>query len=814
MDNIDPELLKNINALEKEITSSIKARVAQLAIEKHSRELIKDAIEDNNKTLVETLAQHNEVTKKLTDQTELLKDLDKSLKKNIINQKEYNELCALANVDLDESIGKYKEIVSNSKELLKIKEQINTAVRDNILSEKQASLLLKDQSKSAEEINDSFVKMKEQNAAMGKMLASSIDVFKPIIKDTGDLSSLFGIVSGQGSEIFGKIGKSGLSMTDMVTSADSFGKGLDVAKNHLGDIAVRGSIAVQLWSFIVEQTWKWYQHTAEVNKQMLDIGANLGHVGEYSTAFEGSILNISHDLDILPDTIRKTALGLAQAGFAADEIVGTLGDIHALSTLWSEATPEKQIKLMSDYIKEFGMNGQDAHKTMVNLFTTAQELKKDLPNLNISRFVDQTHEVALAMRKYGLEASDAIALTSTLGKMKVDQARMSELAQQMGAIGLESPAVSAYLAMTKIMPKLEKEKVALTEAEGTEKFEKLGGQGRLDEVERLIKVGQTPVGAMGLMYGTKGQEGMELKMGWMEQMVSTALGGRKGGFAKMEPEEIAGALVGIEMPGIGKMSIAMAESFGKGIKELTDKDIPIKEAIKQTYEKQATQAEEQAGLQAKQYEYAAQTADHTKTTSERMGALLGETGAYWREHLGFLKKETPQAQKDREKKDVDIAVERIKGMVSRGETLTEESMTTSGVAKDIQPKAKAAYESLPEVKKQKETTEQQKQASEFIEKEMGPMEEFRASREKAYKGLEAGFKKSGGGIDEKEKEILEKFDYQTEAKLGSMMDKLMTPLLAKLDSLKVDATFAFDPATNMWSAKVDDTVKKVMGSGT
>ena len=257
MDNIDPELLKNINALEKEITSSIKARVAQLAIEKHSRELIKDAIEDNNKTLVETLAQHNEVTKKLTDQTELLKDLDKSLKKNIINQKEYNELCALANVDLDESIGKYKEIVSNSKELLKIKEQINTAVRDNILSEKQASLLLKDQSKSAEEINDSFVKMKEQNAAMGKMLASSIDVFKPIIKDTGDLSSLFGIVSGQGSEIFGKIGKSGLSMTDMVTSADSFGKGLDVAKNHLGDIAVRGSIAVQLWSFIVEQTWKW-----------------------------------------------------------------------------------------------------------------------------------------------------------------------------------------------------------------------------------------------------------------------------------------------------------------------------------------------------------------------------------------------------------------------------------------------------------------------------------------------------------------------------------------------------------------------------
>ena len=320
-------------------------------------------------------------------------------------------------------------------------------------------------------------------------------------------------------------------------------------------------------------TVEWYNHTASVNRELYDIGANLGEATKSAGDFEDKIRKTADSFNVTHDAVRATVNGMAAIGMHSGDISETMDDIHSMTAQWSEMTPEKQLSLMSDYMKQFGMNGKDAWSTMFNLVESSKALKDIMPNLDIKRFVDQTHDVAISMRQYGLETQDAIALTSTLARLGVEQARIPELAKTMGGIGLGSPETAAYMAQQQLMPRMREEHETLqnlgvrsTPAEQT----------RMEDLARRRGIAaEGAIGQIGVMVTATPAERMEAQMGHLEKMLGAA-------HVKMSDpvEKIVGALVGLDLPGIGKMGVQQAEELGGALRELTTKGVSSDKELK------------------------------------------------------------------------------------------------------------------------------------------------------------------------------------------------------------------------------------------
>lgn len=412
---------------------------------------------------------------------------------------------------------------------------------------------------------------------------------------------------------------------------------------NLTGISLPGLSIAQWIGKAANTTVDWYNHTAVVNREFYDMEANLGNIGKLSYEFESNIRGVSQALLMPIDDVRELGTGLAAIGFTVNELVDGITDVASLTTLWSEVTPEKQMSMMSDYIKEFGMNGREASDMMLTLYNTANNLKDVMPKLDIKAFVDQTHEVAMEMRQYGLEAQDAIALTSTLVKLGVDQARVGELAKAVGGAGMGGAATVAYMA---------------TQAPGAG--------------EAMREGGITQVMGEFLLDSDKR---LAAQTAFLDEMVQKATGtaglvGEKEGGAKLS--QIVGALSQLDLPGIGKMTVVQAEAFGKAVKEiqLTKPGMSLRDAVaaglKET-EKELAGARELA----KENAAAAQkTADNTKTVADKFNIGWGAIGSQLREGLfGPSEEVLPEGsitKKQRQKLIADAA-EKQKGFIEERE---------------------------------------------------------------------------------------------------------------------------------------------------
>ena len=396
-----------------------------------------------------------------------------------------------------------------------------------------------------------------------------------------------------------------------------------VSKNLLG-ISMPALTVNGLLKAAVGTTIDWYNHTFEINRQMYDINAALGEAGTKGVEFEGIISDTALAFHAQFDEVRNVADGLADIGMNGDDIKDTLDDVFALTRNWSDVTPEKQMSLMSDYMKEFGMNGKEAWATMNSLYVTSQDLRKDLPNLDIQKFVDQTQSVALSMRKYGLETQDAIAMTSTLARLGVEQARIPEIAERMGAIGLQQAPETAFMAQRFLMPAYQKELGGLRKGrEGREgpKTE------REVELERLIGIMNSGViGMIGVMETASGPDRVKAQMGMFESMLGTV------GVALSDPiEKIVGGLTAVDLPGIGKMNIQSAKEFAEAAKAIQEeKGITIVDALKESYvktvESEEAKAKEAAKQRDAQIESAKKVSDATIKTADKLAIISEDVG--------------------------------------------------------------------------------------------------------------------------------------------------------------------------------------------
>ncbi len=398
----------------------------------------------------------------------------------------------------------------------------------------------------------------------------------------------------------------------------------NVSKNLLG-ISMPALTIGGLLKAAVSTTIEWYNHTFEINRQMYDINAALGEAGTKGVEFEGIISDTALAFHAQFNEVRNVADGLADIGMNGDDIKDTLDDVFALTRNWSDVTPEKQMSLMSDYMKEFGMNGKEAWATMNSLYQTSQDLRKDLPNLDIQKFVDQTQSVAISMRKYGLETQDAIAMTSTLARLGVEQARIPEIAERMGGIGLQQAPETAFMAQRFLKPAYQQELAGL-------KAGRAGKEGpkteREVELGRLIGIMNSGViGMIGVMETASGPDRVKAQMGMFETMLGTV------GVTLSDPiEKIVGGLTAVDLPGIGKMNIQAAKEFAKAAKASTEgpEGLSITESLKAQYvktveieEAKAKKAEEQ---RATQIEKAKEVSTATIKTADKMAIIQEDVG--------------------------------------------------------------------------------------------------------------------------------------------------------------------------------------------
>ena len=397
----------------------------------------------------------------------------------------------------------------------------------------------------------------------------------------------------------------------------------NVSKNLLG-ISIPALTINGLLKAAVGTTIDWYNHTFDINRKMYDINAALGEAGTKGVEFEGIISDTALAFHAQFDEVRNVADGLADIGMNGADIKDTLDDVFALTRNWSDVTPEKQMSLMSDYMKEFGMNGKEAWATMNSLYVTSQDLRKDLPNLDIQKFVDQTQSVALSMRKYGLEAQDAIAITSTLARLGVEQARIPEIAERMGGIGLQQAPETAFMAQKFLRPAYQQELSGLRAGRAGKEGPKTEREG---ELERLIGVMNSGViGMIGVMETASGPDRIKAQMGMFETMLGTV------GVTLSDPmEKIVGGLTAVDLPGIGKMNIQSAKEFAEAAKAIKEeKGITLVDALKESYVKTVESGEAKAKEAAKQrdeqIESAKKVADATITTADKMAIMQEDVG--------------------------------------------------------------------------------------------------------------------------------------------------------------------------------------------
>lgn len=461
-----------------------------------------------------------------------------------------------------------KKGLNAMEQFKKIKKELDEDLRSNPLS-------------ITESISAKMKEIEEQIKKVGKVTDDNIEKVKEL---TGEFESL---------------AKTKSALEGLEKVIRGIGAALGIALPQLK--------ALEIVMFIAKATFEWSENSAKVNKQLYDIGANLGYMGDkatevYAITAKGTE-SLAWQFKVSNEEVRNTIGGLTQIGFGMGNIEESTGKVLALSKLWSEYTPQEQTKIMSRYMKEFGMEGEQAQNVMIGIVNLANELKGIMPKLDIKEFASQVQDVAVSMRKYGLEASDAIALTATLTKLGIDQARIPELAKGIGAMGMDDPAKTMYM-MDTYYAKLYKDEKNYQEWKDLSESE-LSERGLTTKLEHLREehetrskflkdygeAGSNVAKKIGMAHTLEAGELAKAQFAVMDDMFSKLTQGGK--LANASVEETIG-LVRLNAPFIEGLGVAGSEALVKRLQELkTGKPLEQKEGeTKEAFTKRVEEEKE------------------------------------------------------------------------------------------------------------------------------------------------------------------------------------------------------------------------------
>ena len=466
-------------------------------------------------------------------------------------------------------------------------------------------------------------------------------------KTSNNLKNVFGILDNTIGKLGNTLGQGSLDIAKWVTGIGSF---------------------YQIAMLAAKTLFDWYEHTAAINRNIYDTNAAMGDLGIAGSKFEDTITSTAWKFKENTDNVANTVNLLAKAGVHQKDMDDAVRGVYTYSKLWSELTPEKQVALMSTFMKEFNMTGKEAGATMIGIFETAQHLKSEYPSLvmDAGKFTEQTAEVALHMRKYGLEAAEAVALTSTLTRLGVEQARIPELAKSIGTIALEQTAVRAAMTQELLLPKMgaEYRRIQAKAAEGEALSEREAGL--VIEYQKMQKLpaGMREVGAYGVAEKYAPETLIESQVEWLqkrykEQMGTTVEGGGRAGI--MSFLELAGPTLGMEF------SKAAMGQFADVMDKVAPKEFN-KELVARFKEARDSAKSTEDMLKAREQQ-AATVAVATQTMATSVGNIESILGRWSAHAMGVTQ-------------TLSIAGEAYAESVSQGKPLsTEELMKQYGLTR-------------------------------------------------------------------------------------------------------------------------------------
>ena len=318
------------------------------------------------------------------------------------------------------------------KEILEESTNVNTALEkvDGPMNEfgKYASLakdIIRDINKEVEHMKDGVDlvdKGWQRTAASIGNASKALDAFQKATHTVGGEAGDAALKLGQG-------------LFDIATG---IGKGAAGIGDILGGLVKIGQVLDGM-----DKYW------AKTNRAVYDTNAALGKMGEYSTDLVGLATTLGLKYVKNFQEVEKLLHSVAQVGVSYEHIAQVTDDILDLSTRWSAMTPDKQIKMMSDYMKDFGLSSVNAHNVIKGLLLTAEELKKTNRELDIQQYIDQVSQVSLATRRLNFEWGDAAkyvdVMVRHLGTAPDVLKRAAEFTQAMMQYGQQDLGMQVYM---------------------------------------------------------------------------------------------------------------------------------------------------------------------------------------------------------------------------------------------------------------------------------------------------------------------------------------------------------------------------------
>ncbi len=373
--------------------------------------------------------------------------------------------------------------------------------------------------------------------------------------DLADASkSLKGMGSMYGGEFADAMMKASEGVKDIVTGILSF--------NPLSMAASIKGIADGVFK-LAQAADKVDEYMANVNRSMYDISAHMGDLGVNSAQVRDIASDLAPKYGKFAGEIDQIVKGVADIGVSSEHIRDVTDDILNLSTIWADMTPEKQLQMMSGYMKEFGLNSKEAHNVVKNLVLDANLLKESITELDVDEFINQINTVAINTRSWNVDLYEAQAfvegLAMSFGDTAESMQRAGDIAPKLMGYGMGDLGMQAFM---------------------------MGEAGVSGDVFKQI--GE---------FTLNSEKRAEAQLNTFESMVSRISGGEE--LVDIADEErLAGMLqVGAQggvLPGFTPVEIAkLVEGGGAGTAEILTK---IRMKLEETAEKEAEAANAQKAL--------------------------------------------------------------------------------------------------------------------------------------------------------------------------------------------------------------------------
>ena len=279
--------------------------------------------------------------------------------------------------------------------------------------------------------------MRSYGDAAQKASASTTNINKDL---KGAAQSLKGLGSLYGGEFADAMVKASSGVKDIVAGILSF--------NPLNWAASVKGITDGIFK-LAEAADKVDGYMADVNRSMYDISAHMGELGVNSEEVRDIASDLAPKYGMFAGEIDKVVKGVADIGVSSEHVRDVTDDILNLTLIWSDMTPEKQLNLMSGYMKEFGLNSKEAHNVVKNLVLDANILKESITELDVDQFIDQIHSVAMNTRSWNVDLYQAQSfvegLALSFGDTAESMTRAADIAPKLMGYGRGDLPMQAYM---------------------------------------------------------------------------------------------------------------------------------------------------------------------------------------------------------------------------------------------------------------------------------------------------------------------------------------------------------------------------------